>query len=162
VWLKWFLTARNISNDADSRLLRLNMKTLGTLCALFCVFFLLETMAMEDSADSAASAGGIAAVLTAVCATAFLQWIQAVTGAVDQQLQNIVDEMSRQAIDSEEELRDIDEAEIWGDINILPKWKAKLINALRKKPRLKESDVAATHVDLDSSVHSATRYQGPK
>ena len=57
--------ARTISNEADSRLLRLNMKTLGTLCALFCVFFLLETMAMEDSADSAASAGGIAAVLTA-------------------------------------------------------------------------------------------------
>jgi len=136
------------------------MKTLGTLCALFCVFFLLETMAMEDSADSAASAGGIAAVLTAVCATAFLQWIQAVTGAVDQQLQNIVDEMSRQAIDSEEELRDIDEAEIWGDINILPKWKAKLINALRKKPRLKESDVSQLPMStstLQSTVLPGTR-----
>ena len=52
------------------------MKTLGTLCALFCVFFLLETMAMEDSADSAASAGGVAEVHTDVCATVFVQWIQ--------------------------------------------------------------------------------------
>jgi len=46
---------------------------------------------MEDSVDSAASADGIAAVLTAVCATEFLQWIQAVTGAMDQQLQNVVE-----------------------------------------------------------------------
>ena len=49
------------------------MQTLGTRCALFCVFFML---AMEDSADSAASAGGVAEVHTDVCATGFVQWIQ--------------------------------------------------------------------------------------
>ena len=55
-------------------------------------------------------------------------------------LQEIVDEMNNNDINSAEELRDIDDANMWGDINIKAKWRAKLCLVLRKKPRLQESE----------------------
>ena len=59
-------------------------------------------------------------------------------------LQEIVDEMNNnvnvQFFNSAEELRYVDDANMWGDINIKAKWRAKLCLALRKKPRLQESE----------------------
>ena len=55
-------------------------------------------------------------------------------------LQEIVDEMNNNDINSAEELRDADDANMCGDINVKAKWRAKLSLALRKKPRLQESE----------------------
>ena len=100
---------------------------------------------MEDGA--AAPIRTVAAgIVTAGIATAFVQWLQGVTGQGNEELQVTVDEFHKQGAASVEDLREIHEAGLWGEFDsakLKITTKAKLINALIKKPRLDDSVASA-------------------
>ena len=111
---------------------------------------------MEDGA--AAPVRTVAAgIMTAGIATAFVLWIQAVTGQDNEQLQATVDELHRHGVASVDDLREIHEADLWGEFDSaklkLPT-RAKLKNALMKKPRLDDSVASAPQ--STSTLHSTT------
>ena len=91
------------------------MQAQGTLCFLVCLFLLRDRVAMESGAETALRGGLAAGILGAAVATAFVQWMRPVTarpvtGADGDTLQEIVDEMNNNDINSAEELRDADDA----------------------------------------------------
>ena len=67
------------------------MQVQGTLCFLVCLFLLRDAVAMESGAETALRGGLAAGILGAAVATAFVQWMRAVTGADGDTLQEIVD-----------------------------------------------------------------------
>ena len=69
--------------------------TLRIFCVLLCVCLCREVLAMEDGA--AAPIRTVAAgIVTAGVATAFVQWLQGVTGQGNEELQVTVDEFHKQ------------------------------------------------------------------
>ena len=61
------------------------MQVQGTLCFLVCLFLLRDAVAMESGAETALRGGLAAGILGAAVATAFVQWMRAVTGADERQ-----------------------------------------------------------------------------
>jgi len=58
-----------------------------------------------------------AGIMTAGIAIAFVQWIQGVTGQGNQELQVTVEEFHRHGVASVDDLRELNEAGLWGEFD---------------------------------------------
>ena len=113
-------TVADRSDDRDDRKhgagTAMSTPTLRIFGVLCCVCLCREVLAMEDGV--AAPIRTVAAgIMTAGIAIAFVQWIQGVTGQGNQELQVTVEEFHRHGVASVDDLRELNEAGLWGEFD---------------------------------------------